>query len=65
MFADGRNGVRFSAVAPSDLSGLNTAIQAVLGVDGKGADGDAAPDEAKADADAKTETKADEAPAKG
>lgn len=37
MFADGRNGVRFSAVAPSDLSGLNTAIQSVLGVDGEGA----------------------------
>ncbi len=46
MFADGRNGIHFSAVAPSDLSGLNTAIQSVLGVDGKGADG-AEPSEAK------------------
>ncbi len=32
MFADGRNSIRFSAVAPSDLSGLNTAIQDVLGI---------------------------------
>ncbi|HGG56511.1 MAG TPA: hypothetical protein ENK31_01810, partial [Nannocystis exedens] len=31
MFADGRNSIRFSAVAPSDLSGLNTAIKEVLG----------------------------------
>ncbi len=33
MFADGRNSIRFSAVAPSDLAGLNTAIKDVLGVD--------------------------------
>lgn len=32
MFADGRNAVKYSAVAPADLSGLNTAIQGVLGV---------------------------------
>ncbi len=31
MFADGRNAVQYSAVAPPDLSGLNTAILAVLG----------------------------------
>lgn len=31
MFADGRNAVKYSAVAPADLSGLNTAIQGVLG----------------------------------
>jgi len=43
MFADGRNSVRFSAVAPSDLSGLNTAIQSVLGVDAEGAAEDIAP----------------------
>jgi hypothetical protein len=31
MFADGRNSVKYSAVAPKDLSELNTAIQAVVG----------------------------------
>jgi len=31
MFADGRNSVKYSAVAPADLSELNTAIQAVVG----------------------------------
>ena len=31
MFADGRNSVKYSAVAPTDLSALNTAIQAVVG----------------------------------
>jgi hypothetical protein len=31
MFADGRNAVKYSAVAPKDLSELNTAIQAVVG----------------------------------
>jgi hypothetical protein len=32
MFADGRNAVKYSGVAPADLAGLNTAIQEVLGV---------------------------------
>jgi len=58
MFADGRNGVRFSAVAPTDLSGLNTAIQSVLGVDGEGAAAPAAAAEEAAE-------EAAEAPAKG
>lgn len=31
MFADGRNAVQYSAVAPVDLSALNAAIQGVLG----------------------------------
>lgn len=31
MFADGRNSVKYSAVAPKDLAELNTAIQSVLG----------------------------------
>lgn len=31
MFADGRNAVKYSAVAPTDLSGLNAAIQGVIG----------------------------------
>ena len=31
MFADGRNSVKYSAVAPKDLSELNTAILAVVG----------------------------------
>ncbi len=31
MFADGRNAVKYSAVAPADLAGLNDAIQGVLG----------------------------------
>jgi hypothetical protein len=31
MFADGRNKVKYSEVAPSDLSGLDAAIQAVVG----------------------------------
>jgi hypothetical protein len=31
MFADGRNAVKYSGVAPADLSGLNTAIVEVLG----------------------------------
>ena len=30
MFADGRNSVKYSAVAPKDLSALNTAIQSVV-----------------------------------
>ena len=30
MFADGRNSVKYSAVAPKDLSELNTAIQSVM-----------------------------------
>ncbi|MEZ4382047.1 MAG: hypothetical protein R3A79_11920 [Nannocystaceae bacterium] len=33
MFADGRNAVRYSAVAPSDLAALSEAIQAVIGGD--------------------------------
>lgn len=32
MFADGRNSVKYSAVAPTDLAALNTAIQEVVGV---------------------------------
>ncbi len=36
MFADGRNAVKYSAVAPPDLSGLNTAIQGVLGAPAAG-----------------------------
>lgn len=32
MFADGSNAVKYSGVAPADLSALNTAIQEVLGV---------------------------------
>lgn len=31
MFADGRNAVKYSGVAPADLSDLNAAIQQVLG----------------------------------
>lgn len=31
MFADGRNAVKYSAVAPTDLAGLNAAIQGVIG----------------------------------
>ncbi len=31
MFADGRNSVKYSAVAPTDLAALNTAIQEVVG----------------------------------
>ena len=31
MFADGRNAVKYSAVAPADLAELNTAIQGVIG----------------------------------
>lgn len=31
MFADGRNSVKYSAVAPADLAELNTAIQSVVG----------------------------------
>ena len=31
MFADGRNSVKYSAVAPKDLAELNTAIQSVVG----------------------------------
>jgi len=31
MFADGRNSVKYSAVAPKDLSALNTAILSVIG----------------------------------
>lgn len=31
MFADGRNSVQYSAVAPKDLAALNTAIQSVIG----------------------------------
>lgn len=31
MFADGRNAVKYSAVAPADLAELNTAIQGALG----------------------------------
>jgi len=31
MFADGRNSVKYSAVAPTDLAELNTAIQSVVG----------------------------------
>ena len=31
MFADGRNSVKYSAVAPQDLAALNTAIQSVVG----------------------------------
>ncbi len=31
MFADGRNSVKYSAVAPTDLAELNTAIQPVVG----------------------------------
>ncbi len=34
MFADGRNSVKYSAVAPSDLSELNKAIESVVGVAG-------------------------------
>jgi len=37
MFADGRNAVKYSGVAPADLAGLNTAIQEVLGVPADGA----------------------------
>jgi len=32
MFADGRNAIRWSATAPTDLAGLNTAIRDVLGI---------------------------------
>jgi hypothetical protein len=32
MFADGRNAVRYSATAPTDLAALNDAIREVLGV---------------------------------
>lgn len=32
MFADGSNAVKYSVVAPADLSALNTSIQEVLGV---------------------------------
>jgi hypothetical protein len=42
MFADGRNAVRYSAVAPSDLAELSKAIQEVIG-------GDAPADEAAAE----------------
>ncbi len=31
MFADGRNSVKYSAVAPKDLAELNTAIESVVG----------------------------------
>jgi hypothetical protein len=31
MFADGRNSVKYTAVAPADLAALNTAIQGVIG----------------------------------
>lgn len=31
MFADGRNSVKYSAVAPQDLAALNTAIESVVG----------------------------------
>jgi hypothetical protein len=34
MFADGRNAVKYSSVAPADLADLNAAIQEVLGVAG-------------------------------
>ncbi|MBK7830616.1 hypothetical protein [Nannocystis sp.] len=34
MFADGRNSVKYSAVAPADLAALNTAIEAVVGAPG-------------------------------
>jgi hypothetical protein len=34
MFADGRNSVKYSAVAPSDLSELNKAIESVVGIAG-------------------------------
>lgn len=34
MFADGRNSVKYSAVAPSDLSELNKAIESVVGAAG-------------------------------
>ncbi|MEZ4453479.1 MAG: hypothetical protein R3B09_28725 [Nannocystaceae bacterium] len=36
MFADGRNAIRYSAVAPTDLSGLHTAITEVIGGDAAG-----------------------------
>lgn len=34
MFADGRNSVKYSAVAPSDLAELNKAIESVVGTAG-------------------------------
>jgi hypothetical protein len=48
MFADGRNSVKYSAVAPADLAALNTAIQDVVGAPGAVAPGGAPADAPKA-----------------